>query len=197
MKKILIVKYTPRHERSRTNILLDYYIEKKTKNANVEILDLEENIPEFFSSETLEIYYKRNYGWIELTQEEKELIKKFDDYTAQFKNADEVVFAYPMFNFWMPAIIKAYIDMILQKWETWDMTSEWYVGLQKDKRIVLITSSAWKYLWTDLDSFEHNIKLFRVYEWFIWSKLEVIDAGWIAYDEENVLNKAKAEIDLL
>ncbi len=140
---------------------------------------------------------KRNYGWVELTQEETELIKKFDDYTAQFKNADEVVFAYPMFNFWMPAIIKAYIDMILQKWETWDMTSEWYVWLQKDKRIVLITSSASKYIWTDLDSFEHNIKLFRVYEWFIWSKLEVIDAGGIAYDEENVLNKAKAEIDLL
>lgn len=198
MKNVLIVKYTPRNDRSRTKELLDYYIENKTNNKKVEILDLITETPEFFLEDSINSYYKRNYAWEKLSSEEQKTLEKFDKFTKQFKNADTVVLAYPMYNFSMPAIVKAYFDMILQKWETWDITKDWYVWLQTDKKIILITTSWWKYEWIEwYDFLEHNIKLVKVIAWFIWAKLEIIDGGWTMIDEDKVLTESKKKIDML
>jgi FMN-dependent NADH-azoreductase len=141
-KKTLIVSYLPRKEQSNTKILLDKFKEKIT---DYEELDLTENVPDFFLVDNLLAYYKRNYGQQKLTAIEEETIKKMDDMTKQFKSADVIVFAYPMYNFSMPAIVKAYFDSVLLKGETWDMNETGYIGLTKDKNAIVLTTSGGVY----------------------------------------------------
>jgi len=50
-----------------------------------------------------------------------------------------------MYNFSMPASVKAYFDMILLKGQTWDMNASGYVQLCKEKKLVLISTSGGVY----------------------------------------------------
>lgn len=142
-KKILIVKYLPRDEKSRTKKLLDNLISnsKLKNNKNIEILDLVKNPPEFFLKENLYAYYKRNFKNKKLNENEINSIKNMDILTQQFKKSDLIIFAFPRYNFSMPGIIKTYFDTILQKGETWNSKKFIYKGLLKNKKILVLTSS--------------------------------------------------------
>lgn len=141
MKKILIVQYTPRNERSKTKELVDDFISKVDKQDIVEVLDLTKEVPEFFFNENLTNYALRNYMGQELDSVGTKNLEKFDRFTKQFKEADVVVVAYPMYNFTMPGIVKSYFDMVMQKGETWDVTESGYVGLLNDKKALLLSSA--------------------------------------------------------
>jgi len=144
-KKILIVEYTPRNERSKTLELANYAKSLLLKKGKVEILDLNKDIPEFFNSENLTAYYMRNYMGEKLSDKDAKLLSKFDKFTKQFVDSDIVIVAYPMYNFSMPASVKAYFDMILLKGKTWDMNASGYVQLCKGKKLVLISTSGGVY----------------------------------------------------
>lgn len=144
-KKILLVQYTPRYERSKTKELLDYTKSLLEKKGKVEVLDLNKDIPEFFNSENLTAYYMRNYMKEKLSDKDAKLLSKFDRFTKQFVDANIVVVAYPMYNFSMPASVKAYFDMILLKGQTWDMNEKGYVQLCNGKELLLITTSGGVY----------------------------------------------------
>lgn len=144
-KKILIVQFTPRNERSKTKELLDYAKKLLDKKGKVEVLDLNKDIPEFFNSENLSAYYMRNYLGQKLSEKDAKSLLKFDRFTKQFVEANTVVIAYPMYNFSMPASVKAYFDMILLKGQTWDMNASGYVQLCKGKNLLLITTSGGVY----------------------------------------------------
>lgn len=58
--KTLIVKYTPRNERSNTKKILDAFIEE-IKNSDVEILDIARDVPDLFLEQSLDAYIQRNY----------------------------------------------------------------------------------------------------------------------------------------
>ena len=102
-KKILIVEYAPRNERSKTLELANYAKSLLLKKGKVEILDLNKDIPEFFNSENLTAYYMRNYMGEKLSDKDTKLLSKFDKFTKQFVDSDIVIVAYPMYNFSMPA----------------------------------------------------------------------------------------------
>ena len=144
-KKILIVEYAPRNERSKTLELANYAKTLLLKKGKVEILDLNKDIPEFFNSENLTAYYMRNYMGEKLSEKDAKLLSKFDKFTKQFVESEIVVIAYPMYNFSMPASVKAYFDMILLKGQTWDMNASGYVQLCKEKKLVLISTSGGVY----------------------------------------------------
>jgi FMN-dependent NADH-azoreductase len=58
--KTLLVKYTPRNERSNTKKLLDTFNEK-IKNSGIEELDLSNDVPDMFLVDNLAAYIQRNY----------------------------------------------------------------------------------------------------------------------------------------
>ena len=58
--KTLLVKYTPRNERSSTKKLLDAFREK-IKNSEIEELDLSKDVPDMFLEDNLLAYIQRNY----------------------------------------------------------------------------------------------------------------------------------------
>lgn len=141
--KTLLVQYTARANRSRTAKLANA-LTQSIKNSELEVLDLTQDVPEMLIKDNLLAYYERNYAGVALEPEREKLLSTADRMCDQFKQADTVVLATPMYNFSMPAIVKAYFDAVMQKGETFDITPQGeYIGLMKGKNaLVLATSGA-------------------------------------------------------
>ena len=72
------------------------------------------------------------------TPEQQAALKVSDELIAEFLAADEIVLATPMFNFSIPAALKAYIDHIVRINKTFNAS---YEGLAKGKKVTLIIAS--------------------------------------------------------
>lgn len=115
--KTLIVKYLPTGEKSNTKKILDLFLQQ-IKGQEIETVDLlNEKLP-IFNLDSMQAYYKRNYGGVTLDEKEANLLKENDRLIKQFKSADIFVMAFPMHNFGFPAAAKAYLDAVIFNGET-------------------------------------------------------------------------------
>jgi len=134
--KILIVKYLPSGATSNTKKVLDLFL-SEVKNHEVQTLDLLKDPAPIFDEESIQAYYKRNYGGQKLDEKEAKLLAKNDKLIAQLKAADLLVMAAPMHNFGIPAAMKAYMDAVIFKGETFEPGKKLMAG---KKALVLYTS---------------------------------------------------------
>lgn len=125
--KTLIVKYLPTGSNSNTKKLLDVFLEEAT-NQEIETLDLLKEQAPIFNEDSIQAYYKRNYGGLKLEANEAKLLEKNDKLIAQLKAADLIVFAYPMHNFGIPAAVKAYLDAVIFNGETFEAGKKLMAG---------------------------------------------------------------------
>lgn len=124
---ILYIKANP-NPASFTFKVSDKLSEDLTAAGNtVEVYDLLVNKPKFFDFSP------------EVTAESQALAQKFLTY-------DAYVIAAPMWNFGIPAILKAYIDMIAQAGITFKYNAEGKPeGLTLGKKLVFVSASAGDY----------------------------------------------------
>ena len=184
--KTLIIKYLPRGERSKTKQVLDTFLKNVT--GEIEELDLTKDIPDLLLQENLSAYYKRNYGGEELSETESKSLVKMDRMTDQFLNADRIILAYPMYNFSLPATVKAYFDSVLQKNKTWNINEGGYIGLMHSKKALIITSAGGKYP----DGIEFSTSLSKALFKFVGIEAEVVEAHGMGYpDADELLEQAK------
>ncbi len=156
--KTLLVHYTPRNERSNTKKLVDAF-RSEIKNSDIEELNISMDVPDLFLEENLAAYIQRNYLGQGLTSRQQKSIEKMDRMTEQLTSADIVVVAYPMFNFSMPAPVKAWFDSVMLKGKTWDVKDGKYVGLMKHKKALVLVSSGGFYGKEPMASYEHALSL--------------------------------------
>ena len=80
------------------------------------------------------------------TEEQKALLKLSDVLIAELQQADEYLIATPMYNYGIPAKLKAYIDHIVRSGLTFRMNADGsYEGLLRDKKATVIIASAGEY----------------------------------------------------
>lgn len=158
MTKTLVVKYIPRGERSNTKKILTEF-KSKIKNSTIEELDLAKDVPDMFLDDNLMAYIQRDYLKQSLPAEQQNLLSKMDKMTEQVKSSDIVVLAYPMFNFSMPAVVKAWFDSIMLKGQTWNAQDGKYVGLMNGKKALTIVSSGGSYSTGPMKAWEHAVSL--------------------------------------
>ncbi|MFH0753901.1 MAG: NAD(P)H-dependent oxidoreductase [Candidatus Omnitrophota bacterium] len=197
---VLIVHYLPGGDRSNTKKLLDAAMALlKTRQAHVQVLDLVQDVPDFFSPERLGVYYARNYGGQEVSDENKACMARMDRMTDQLKSADILVVAFPMYNFSQPAAVKAWFDSVMQKGLTWDMGPTGYVGLLKGKKALALVTSGGQY--DAGNPYEHCVSLTKVHLGFMGFETEVVTAGGINQFPDKasaVLEQAQGKVkDLL
>jgi FMN-dependent NADH-azoreductase len=72
------------------------------------------------------------------TAEHKAALKVSDEFIAELFAADHIVIGTPMYNFNVPAVLKAWIDHIVRFGVTFNAS---YEGLLKGKKVTLIISS--------------------------------------------------------
>lgn len=116
MKKILHIIASPRGELSQSNaVALSFLEQSKANRPSLEVQTLnlwEENLPEFDGDKVAAKMTLFGPGKMDDTQ--KNLWEQVTHYTKDFMDADEYVFAVPMWNGGIPYKLKQYIDIITQ-----------------------------------------------------------------------------------
>jgi FMN-dependent NADH-azoreductase len=196
--KTLIVKYIPRNERSNTKKLLDAFREK-ISNSDVKELDLLDDMPDMFLGNNLLAYINRNFLGLELLPEEEKLLSKMDRMAAQLRSADIVVVAFPMYNFSMPAIVKAWFDSVIQKGVTFGERKDGQMAISNaGKKALTLISSGGVYSNELFSGREHALSLSNLeFQYIGYSDVRGILAEGMAMKEEvkqTNLNKSICQV---
>ena len=183
--KTLIVKYIPRNEQSNTKKLLDAFREE-ISISDVEELDLLDNVPDMFLGNNLLAYINRNFLGLELLPEEEKLLSKMDRMAAQLKSADVVVVAFPMYNFSMPAIVKAWFDSVIQKGVTFGEGNDGQrVISNAGKKALTLISSGGVYSNKSFSGREHALSLSNLeFQYMQYSDVRGVLAEGMSMNEE-------------
>ncbi len=79
------------------------------------------------------------------TPEHKKALALSDELIEELKAADQIVLGTPMYNFAIPANLKAWVDHIVRFGKTFNVSPNGYEGLVKDKKATAIIASGGKY----------------------------------------------------
>jgi len=138
--KLLRVDSSGRYQGSSTRALTDSLVESLTAaNTNLEIVarDLAKGMPHVD-----EQWIQANFtddG--ERNSEQREVLQYSDDLVAEVTRADVIVIGMPIYNFGIPAALKAWIDMIARARMTFRYTENGPVGLLTEKKVYLVIAS--------------------------------------------------------
>ncbi|RNA67094.1 FMN-dependent NADH-azoreductase [Alteribacter keqinensis] len=143
MANVLFIKANPRpYEQSVSVQLYHTFLENYRKSHpddQITELDLfEENLP-YYDLDKINGMFKRAKG-MELTESEIEATETVSRYLNQFLDADKIVFAFPLWNFTVPAALHTYLDYLAQAGETFSYTPDGPVGLLDDKKAVILNA---------------------------------------------------------
>ncbi|MFT7183872.1 MAG: FMN-dependent NADH-azoreductase [Oceanicoccus sp.] len=139
MSKTLVVHYTPRGERSKTKELVDAFVASAEGKTELVMHDLAEAPAEMFLRENLMAYIMRNMVGEEDPKYD-EALKGIDKVVDELVGVDHVVLAFPLYNYSVPAVVKAWIDSVVVSGETFTMEAGRYKGLMTGNALVLSTS---------------------------------------------------------
>lgn len=100
---------------------------------------------------TFEAWRKQKYGE-DLTAAEADLLSRHAAWLDEFLAADKLVFVNPMYNHFLPAELKQYLDLTAVARKTFKYTATGPVGLLTDKRALHIQAAGGYYHQAD----DHN-----------------------------------------
>lgn len=143
MSKVLLIKANDRPVEQATSVkLYEAFAQSyKETHPNDEVIELDlfaENLP-YYGNDLITAMFKAGRG-MELTAEEQKGAALVNKYLNQFIEADKVVFAFPMWNFTVPAVLHTYMDYLSQAGKTFRYTSEGPVGMLTDKKVALLSA---------------------------------------------------------
>lgn len=127
MPKVLVIYAHPETTKgSSTHELYKHFINSYTaKNPNDEIIvhNVSEYMPYPLNKIAISIYNK-GLAKSGLNADEERFCDSRDKWVEEFVNADKYVFVNPMYNLFIPAEMKSYIDMIMQANQTSHYTGQ-------------------------------------------------------------------------
>jgi len=150
MAKVLYIKANPKNNgESRTFQISERFVEAYRKNHpedEIITLDLYKEDIHFLTKEDIDAIFgpkteeSRNHPVLR--------------YTYQFAEADKYIFAVPMWNLGIPAILKAYFDYVTVSGITFKYTEYGAVGLLDGKKAVCIMTTGGEYMTPPMSDFE-------------------------------------------
>ncbi|KKI88469.1 FMN-dependent NADH-azoreductase [Bacillus sp. SA1-12] len=139
---------------------LETYKETHPEDHIIELDVFQENLP-YYDTDKINGMFKLAKN-LELTPEEKNATDIVNKYLNQFLSVDKVVFAFPLWNFTIPAALHTYLDYIGQVGKTFSYTAEGPVGLLSDKKVVLLNASGGIYSEGPAQSLEMSVSYLKV-----------------------------------
>ena len=138
MPSLLAIEVSPRHEFSASRKLTALFVDQwkaAHPGAAVVTRDLTKTPPPFVDLAWIGGAYTPRE---QHSPESAAAIKISDDLVGEIKAADHIVIGTPMFNFSIPAVLKAYVDQIVRVGVT---VSSNNVGLLTGKRATIILAT--------------------------------------------------------
>ena len=118
-----------------------------------------------------------------------------DALMAEVKAADVLVIALPVYNFGLPAQLKAWVDHIARKGESFYYTETGPVGLLTGKRAIVAYTSDGTKLGSDIDFASGYLR--HVLGFFGITDVEFVAADAIAFDGDVAIARGEAQVDAL
>lgn len=126
---------------------------------------------------------------------QKDKLALSDKLIEEIKAADVLVIGVPVYNFGVPAALKAWIDHIARAGVTFKYTENGPVGLMEGKRAIIALSTGGTPVGSDIDFASGYIR--HVMGFIGISDVEIIAADRIMADAEAAIGAANARIDAL
>ncbi|MEE9327955.1 MAG: NAD(P)H-dependent oxidoreductase [Cocleimonas sp.] len=176
MSKTLLVSYTPRHD-SNTKKLVDTFLQTSLNSSDITHLDLVKTPPPLLLEDNLNALLKRNFMGLELTESESEVVKSTDKILQQLQQTEQIVIAFPMYNFSVPAAVKAWIDSIIQNGHTFRIKDDGsYEGLCQGKKALILMTTGGDFSEEPIKSMDYAVPLVQACLGFIGIESESIAA---------------------
>ncbi|MGB1109405.1 MAG: FMN-dependent NADH-azoreductase [Gammaproteobacteria bacterium] len=189
---ILRIDGSARFEGSVTRGLADQVIEglrAAHPNATVTQRELSDPIP--LLNET---WINANFtDPAERSEEQRAALALSDELVAELKAADAIVLAAPIYNFGIPAAMKAWVDMVCRARETFRYTENGPVGLLEDRPVYLVTASGGTPIGSEIDFATGYLR--HILGFIGITDVRVIEAGQLMAAAEPALERAREQIE--
>ncbi len=116
-----------------------------------------------------------------------------DKLIDEIKQADAIVLTTPMYNFGIPATLKAWIDLISRAGVTFLYTAEGPVGLIKGKRVDIVITTGGVPLQSPVDFVTDYLK--QVFRFIGIEDINIIGADAMSVDADSSYQKALDQIE--
>ena len=196
MTQTLIISYTPRNG-SYTKVLYEEFIKLAKGKTKIKHLDLVKTPPDLLLEKNLNLIMEWNMGKRDFSEKERSLLSNHHSLIDNVLEADNIVLAFPIYNFTMPATVKAWIDAIVVSEKTFSFGPETgFKGLCTDKKALSIVVSGFDYKNSDTIKEFASSTIKQNFD-FIGISSEQISAFGIDQNREqldSILKNAKSEI---
>jgi len=118
-----------------------------------------------------------------------------DDLIAEFKAADTIVIGTPIYNFAIPAALKAWIDLIVRAGETFTYTETGPVGLLEGKRVIIAFAAGGTAIGSEIDFASDYLRF--IFGFMGISDVQFVQADQLAIDADASLASANKSVDTL
>ena len=136
---LLRVDSSGRHQGSSTRALTDSLIEALASRRAllVSVRDLADGMPHVDES-----WIQANFTDVEeRSKQQKDRLQASDDLVAEVQDADVIVIGMPIYNFGVPAALKAWVDMVARARLTFRYTENGPEGMLTGKKAYLVVAS--------------------------------------------------------
>ncbi|MAM25561.1 MAG: FMN-dependent NADH-azoreductase [Rhodobacteraceae bacterium] len=185
---ILRIDSSANTETSVTRGLTDKIVEQ-LGDSDVTVRDLARTpLPQITNT-----WQQANFAPVEgRSDEQKEALKQSDELIAELRAADTIVLGAPVYNFTVPASLKAWIDLVARAGETFRYTENGPEGLLEGKRAIVAMASGGTPIGSDMDFNTGYLK-------FILGFMGITDVTFVAadalaQDAEGTVAKAHEQI---
>lgn len=149
-KNILQINSSGRYEGSVTrqvsNLVINY-LKKRDSSSISKDRDVAAGLP-FVNEEWISSNFTAPN---ERTEQQKNALAFSNELITELQNADHIVIASPIYNFSIPATLKAWIDLIARIGVTFRYTENGPVGLLENKKATIVIASGGVPIGSDMD----------------------------------------------
>ncbi len=128
----------------------------------------------------------------ERSEQQQTLLLESDGYIKELQMADRILLTVPMYNFGVPATLKAWIDQVCRAGVTFEYTEQGPKGLLQGKRVDIIITTGGVPLGSPVDFVSGYLT--QVFNFIGISDVNIIAADGMAIDAEASFNKAAEQI---
>jgi FMN-dependent NADH-azoreductase len=190
MTKILRLDSSARHEGSVTRDLTRRIAE--TLGGEVTHLDLAATpLPQVDGTWVASNFTPED----DRSPEQRAALAQSDALVAQLRAADVVVIGLPVYNFTVPAALKAWIDLVARAGVTFRYTEDGPVGLLEGKRAVVAMASGGTQAGSEIDYATPYIR--HMLNFMGITDVEFVTADTMMVDPEAARAKAEAQLERL
>jgi FMN-dependent NADH-azoreductase len=192
--KLLRIDASANPQTSSSKQLADHFeflLKKHRKNIHITHHDISRGIPQIDSDWIAAAYSPDE----ERSDTQRQILEMSDSFIDELISADQIVLSTPMYNFSVPASLKAWIDLIARAGKTFQYTAEGPRGLLADKPVIILVSTGGVPVKSGMDYLTGYLE--HIFKFIGITNITVIAADRMNVNSEDSLEKAKSQIERL